>query len=139
MKRIVVDAAEERKFRRRALRHMPNEYIEALFGIERRNELVICAFINIEHTGTPRTLDHDDEDYERHRRQAERSGLTLLGTIHTHPHRDSALFSDTDAHESLRLGERVMGICAIDTSGTRRKCITRYWPPIEPLPVEYWS
>jgi proteasome lid subunit RPN8/RPN11 len=139
VKRIVVDAAEERKFRRRALRRMPSEYIETLFGIETRAEYVVCAFVEIEHIATPTSLDYDDEDLERHKLLAARSGLILLGSIHTHPHREDALFSDLDMRELLRLDEKVMGILAIDTSGARRRCTVAYWPQIQPLAVEYWE
>jgi proteasome lid subunit RPN8/RPN11 len=135
--RVVVDRNEEKKFRRRAMRRMPKEYIELLFGHVHDDSIVICAFVEIDHESTPQALTYDTEDLERQVDLAAKSGLEYLGTIHSHPHRPDTMFSETDARDSLGREDIVFGILAIDDSKRPWKCVTDYWPKVKPFEVEY--
>jgi proteasome lid subunit RPN8/RPN11 len=135
--RVVVDMAEEKKFRRRALRRMPNEYLEAMFGYEKNGQYVICAFEEIEHESTPKGVSYDPSDLAHAEKRAAESGMVLLGTIHSHPNRTEGMFSEMDARDVFHSGEKIFGILAIDASGKRRKCVTCYWPGVHLLDVEY--
>jgi proteasome lid subunit RPN8/RPN11 len=137
--RIVVDRVEEQKFRRRALRRFPLEYIEALWGYIRGNTLYICAFVSMNHRASKRAIWYEDQELDEHEEDAAEAGYGLLGTIHTHPNCSDARFGDTDLEQSQDTQELVLGICAIQiiTVGRkeRKKCLLAYWPVVRPMLV----
>jgi proteasome lid subunit RPN8/RPN11 len=136
--RVIVDKDEERKFRRRALSHMPNEYMEVMYGYVEDDTLVVCAFVDIDHEGTPKSIAYDQEEIDRQKGLAEKSGLVLLGTIHTHPDREEGIYSECDARDSYHNEEKLFAICSIHMkSGKRRTVDIWYWPGVTPLEVEY--
>jgi proteasome lid subunit RPN8/RPN11 len=134
--RIVVDKEQENNFRRRALRAMPDEYIETLYGYVDGSTAYICAFVDCEHEGTPAQVTYDDDELDSHEHHARKNGLELLGTIHSHPDREDPLYSHADARDCFdKKKESLFGICAISITGKRRKCNIAYWPAVQPLPV----
>jgi proteasome lid subunit RPN8/RPN11 len=133
-----VDKKEEAKFRRRAIRALPNEYLETMYGFIKDDEVYICAFMEFEHESSPVDISYDDDDLVRDQNHAQANGLTMLGTIHTHPDREDALYSESDARSCWETKQEIVfGICAISNKGKRRKCHVAYWPGVEPLPVTY--
>ena len=136
--RIVVDKKEEARFRRRALRRYPYEYIEALWGQVRGDTMYICAFVKMLHTSSDRAIFLADNEMDDHVEDAEEHGMHFLGTIHTHPDCEDTRFGDTDLETSQESQEAVMGICAIQTKAKRlpldRKVVRiAYWPTVRPL------
>jgi proteasome lid subunit RPN8/RPN11 len=136
--RIVVDKKEEAKFRRRALRRFPLEYIEALWGQIRGDILYICAFVRMEvDKATIKSLYYDEQELDFHVEDAKEAGLQFLGTIHSHPNCEDTRFGDTDLENVQDSGEIVMGIAAIQRIGEgrkkRKRCILEYWPVVHPL------
>lgn len=143
--KIVVDKKEEAKFRRRCLDNYPYEHIEALWGQIRGDTLYICAFMQMEHEVTVKTINYEDEELDWHEDDAREAGLEFLGTIHSHPDCADDRFGDTDLEMSQESQEMVMGICAIETKKKgkngkakklkRRRTRIAYWPTVRPLQV----
>ena len=87
-------------------------------------------------------MHYEDFELDEHEEDAVEAGMSLLGTIHTHPDCDEARFGDTDLEASQESQETVMGICAVQTTERvdgktkklRRKIVRlEYWPCIRPL------
>jgi proteasome lid subunit RPN8/RPN11 len=136
--KVVVDRRAEALFRRRALRRYPLEYIESVWGRIIGTTAYIHAFMPLDHEATPDAINYDDADLWDQHDEAREEGLTVLGSIHTHPDRDDAIFSETDLREHvIDPHDRVMGICAIECKGKRRKLHIAYWPGVLPCPVIY--
>jgi proteasome lid subunit RPN8/RPN11 len=136
--RVVVDKRAEQGFRRRALRRYPLEYIETLWGRIEGTTAYVHAFMPLKHSATPDQIDYDDADLWDQHDEARDEQLTVLGSIHTHPDRDEAIFSEGDLREHIiDPHDRVMGICAIECKGKRRKCRVIYWPGVLPCLVTY--
>ena len=132
---VVVNLDEERGFRRRALRAMPNEYMEVLYGFVEGDTINICHFGEIDHEGTQTRLECEPGAWEYCEWLAKMSGMELLGSIHTHPYRDHTMYSYIDAVSSAEYGETVLAVCAIDATKPRRKTIIDYWPAIKAMDV----
>jgi len=141
--RVVVDKSAERGFRRRALRHLPKEYIEAIFGYVQDRTAHVCIFAPFPHTATSKAIYYDEEEAaDDCSAEAKEHRLQHIGSIHSHPRRDDAMFSETDLQERRRdLHDLVMGICAIEihrkAGKTRRRCRIAYWPGVLPLDLDY--
>lgn len=151
--KIVIDKQEEAKFRRRALKAYPMEYIEALWGFIRKDVLYVCVFMpmeqNVDNEGTPikpknNSVSYAEDELDSHEDEAKEHRLTLLGTVHTHPDCSLTHFSEGDLLDQLDSQETVFGICAIETIETkskgkkcRRQCKIAYWPSIRPLHIEH--
>lgn len=135
---VRVDRSAEAGFRRRALKALPKEHLETLWGFVENGVAHICVFMPIEQKATPTEVSYSDQEIAAQRLEARAYQMEYLGTIHTHPGRDETIFSEGDLRELQRLPEMVMGICAIETKeNKRRKCHIAYWPGIKPLKVEY--
>lgn len=134
---IRVDRSAEAGFRRRALRALPNEWIETLWGFVENGVAYICVFMPVSQKGSPTEVTYSDSEIEAQKLEARSYKLEVLGSIHTHPDREETIFSEGDLRELQRLPELVMGICAIDISSKRRKCRVAYWPGVKPMKVEY--
>jgi proteasome lid subunit RPN8/RPN11 len=139
--KVVVDKKEERNFRRRALGHYPNEYIEALWGRIHGDTLYVVAFVRMEHKGHRRSIEYEDSELDEHEDDAREAGMSFLGTIHTHPNFSDTRFGDADLASAQESQELVMGILAIETSRDgkplkRRRCRMAYWPVSRPLLTE---
>lgn len=136
--KIQVDKHAEAGFRRRALKAYPKEYIETLWGYIRDGVAYVCVFMPLKHTSTPHYVDYDHIDLRSQHREAQEYELEVLGSIHTHPDRDDAIFSENDLRELQEQDnpEKIMAICAIE-KGKRRKLRISYWPGVLPMQVEY--
>ena len=140
--RIVVDKHQERLFRRRAYRAYPAEHIETLWGFVHAGTVYVCAFTPIDYTAAPTWIQYDDEEWDLSEELAREHGLAHIGSCHTHPDRAETIFSEQDLRSSLEEGrDLVMAICAIDSSGKRRRSRMAYWPNVRPFALEYsdWS
>jgi proteasome lid subunit RPN8/RPN11 len=117
---VVVDKKVLASFRRRALKAYPNEYIETIWGKLKGNTAYVFVFHAMEHEATPVAIKLDSE-HEHHEEESMSSTMELLGTIHTHPGKDSIPFpSETDIQTHLSEAEPIMGIMAINKRGKRR-------------------
>lgn len=114
----------------RAKKKYPKEYIEAIWGTETIEGFRISKFAKVEHTGTKKSIYHDDFDIKSQDWLARQEGLNYLGTVHTHPHitYDSCP-STTDHKESFRLGDRIMGIVVLYKKNGRFKIEHDWWFP----------
>ena len=138
--KIVIDKKEERKFRRRALRQFPKEYMQVMYGFIENGVAYVCIFLDIKHTATSQACSYWHSDLDAHMDEAKRHNLVCLGTIHSHPDRDHTLFSEGDLEDSQSTQEVIMGICAIESLGKgkkRRRCHVAYWPTTRPIDVVY--
>jgi proteasome lid subunit RPN8/RPN11 len=139
--KIVVDKKNEIKFRHRALKEYPQEYIESLWGIIRGDTLYICIFMPMEcKKVTPTSIEfHEgEEEFDHQEDEAKEYKLEFIGTIHTHPNRDTSVCSDGDIHSCQETNEMIMGVMNIPTlkEGKKyRRCSISYWPCVRPLEV----
>ena len=136
--KVVVDRREEAKYRRRAIRAYPNEYLEATWGFIRGTTIYICIFMPMEHVGTPDYICFEDDDLDQHGDEAKEEKLELIGTIHSHTTEDlSGEPSLLDIYSSTAAIETVIGICAIQKQESGRlRTIMRYWPRLREFDIE---
>lgn len=122
---VVVDRKILDGFRRRALKHYPREYAEQLWGIVESSKANVCVIEPIDLKQQTRNgvdFDFDQQCGTKH------SGMTLLGSIHTHPApHDRTGPSDDDVSSSIHDKEIVWGICGIRKTPKRRFFSCRFW------------
>lgn len=86
---------------------------------------------------------HAEGFYKQVKRAAERNGLQVLGTIHTHPYQEAgydAAMSECDHDDGHSWGEVISGICAIEKKANgRRQTKIRFWLPQGDIPVKIRS
>ena len=122
------------RFRRRALRRYPKEYMETIWGRVRGGEAYIYAFHPIKHAGDRESLEYEPVDIEEQRdEEAPLEKMIFLGTIHTHP--DSDIEPSQADWETARVdGDTVIGICQIVMNKGRRAARIRFYSePIDEL------
>ena len=116
-----------RGYRRRALARYPREYMETLWGRMRDGEVDIYACYPIDHKGTRDNCQYVGSDIEAQRDEdAPEHGLTLLGTIHSHPDGSSGP-SEADFVTAAGDGDIVSGICQILRHNGRRRSWVRFY------------
>jgi Fe-S oxidoreductase len=129
---IYVDDAQQRGFRRRAIRafHKGQEYIEAVFIRRGLGEFHVERFVPliITHAGR-KIVNWDETQYNALKNEAKNLGLEF-GTIHTHIVTDSAP-SKYDHVESVAAGELLVGVCEIEKTKSGRAHIVTldFWQP----------
>lgn len=135
--KIVVDRKVEAAFRRRALAHLPSEYMEGIWGRIVGDAIYIHAFMPIAQRSKPDTVYYDAEDLDDQEDEAIAEQLEMIGTIHSHPDCLDAIFSEGDTRSVQESQEAIMGICAIikNEGEKRRTCNIQYWPAPHPLRV----
>ena len=72
-------------------------------------------------------------DYEQVRRETEKRGSRIVGSIHSHPGVDDAVLSPEDYESCIAEGHRICGIVATGGSDSR----VRFWVMSCALPVDY--
>lgn len=144
--KVVVDGKQLRRFRRRALKAFPLEYVEALWGTATPEALTIKAFVSLPHTAQQinaacsvcgnrddsTSLNYEDKSIRKLKKDALSADLQFLGTIHSHPERKADTYpSDTDNEVSRKHAELVMGIMAIWESevSKRKRSNVKWWTP----------
>lgn len=114
---VVVDKKVLGAFRRRAMRAYPKEYIETVWGKVQGTTAQIFVFHTMEHEATSKKL----KTHPLHEEESLHDGLTLLGTLHSHPGSDvSPHPSKCDIVDAWHEGELIFGIMAINLRGSRR-------------------
>lgn len=137
--KVVVDNRVLGGYRRRALRHFPNEYMETLWGRISNNVITIIAFQAIEHEATTKDLSYDDDQIFIQTEDANDEKLQLLGTIHSHPYPTHTCTkcgttadpspSKADWVDMADNSEIVSGVCAIWVRESGRKQTKiQFWP-----------
>jgi proteasome lid subunit RPN8/RPN11 len=112
-------------FKRRALKQYPKEYAEQLWGTVEGSKANICVIEPVDLT--QQTRDGVDFDFDQ-RCGTKHSGMTLLGSIHTHPAPyDHAEPSAADISSSIHDKEIVWGVCGIRKTPKRRFFSSRFW------------
>ena len=110
--RVLVSGDVLAAFRRRAVRRYPREYMETIWGKMVNGDAHIFSFQTIPHTGTRETCEYVYSDIVSQREDAEEDGLTMLGTIHTHPDGGSGP-SESDMETARTDGDMVSGILQV--------------------------
>ena len=122
---VVVDRRVYDRFKRRAFDHYPKEYAEQLWGRVDGTRALVDIFQPVELT--KQTRNEVDFDFDQPC-GTEHSGLTLLGSIHTHP---AEFFGTTPSDDDIKAAaverEIVWGICAIRKTAKRRFAACRFW------------
>lgn len=141
--RVTVDRKQLQRFRARALKTYPQEYIEVVLGENRGDHLVIKKFVQIAHKATKtdqlcsvcgqatdqRSLDYTEDEMETCKRMARDEGLQILGSIHSHPDQQADTYpSDTD-NASCTTYDLLLGIMAIWKAGKRKRSSVKWWLP----------
>ncbi|MDR3748182.1 MAG: hypothetical protein P4M04_08550 [Acidobacteriota bacterium] len=124
---VVVDRKILDGFKRRALKYYPKEYAEQLWGTVEGGKANLCVIEPVDLS--EQTRDGVDFDFDQ-RCGTKHSGMTLLGSIHTHsaPY-DGTEPSDDDVSSSIHDKEIVWGICGIRKTAKRRFFSCRFWSP----------
>jgi proteasome lid subunit RPN8/RPN11 len=102
------------RFRRRARKRYPVEYLEILLGHVTGTEIEIVKSVPIKHTCTltsddEKTLDYKAGDLEFIQLKAEKEGLVWIGSIHSHPDSENTP-SESDNQSVIDDGEHAFGI-----------------------------
>lgn len=137
---VKVDPAEIRKFRRRVLRAYPNEHMELVWGKQvKLNVFHIHVFDQIKYIGVSDAIYYDDEQVRESAEEAKLVGLTLLGSIHSHPECHDSAPSEHDYDEALKAGELISGIALVCKQPNGRRSIRiRFWGPLHGVtPVHF--
>lgn len=83
-------------------------------------------------TQTASTVAWKTPEYDRVVKDADRRAMRVVGDIHSHPDRDSAVMSEADHKQLIVDGFRIAGICAVSGRRTRVK----FWVAESSLPCE---
>ena len=131
--RITCSKTELRKFTVRAGKRYPNEYIEALFVIRGGRAAYDVLLISVmPHKGTKHQCGSTDAIWDtRVAEIAKETGLTWLGSIHTHNGNvHEAGPSPGDNSDAIRIGERFFAIDCINRqpSGRLKHSVKFYFP-----------
>jgi len=134
---VYVDAAQQARFRRRALRafHKNQEYAEAIFIRRGLGEFHVERFVPLHITKADAYLvEYDDVHYAALKNEARAQGLEV-GTIHTHVVLESGSAPSKHDHlDGVKEGEALVGVCEIEKKKhSRRARITiDFWQPQQP-------
>jgi hypothetical protein len=129
---IFVDAKQQRRFRRRAIRafHKNQEYVEVIFVRRGVGEFHVEQFRPLHiNWATAKGVSYDETEYLALKNEAHNLGLEI-GTVHTHILNDSAP-SKQDHTDGVKDGEVLVGVCEIEKTKTgRAKVVTLdFWQP----------
>lgn len=83
-------------------------------------------------TQTPSAVAWKTTEYDRVVKDADRRAMRVVGDIHSHPDRDTAVMSERDHKQLVVDGFRIAGICAVSGRRTR----VRFWVAESSLPCE---
>jgi hypothetical protein len=127
---------ELRKFKARAGRRQPAEYIETLWGFKTGRDHDIQAIRLVPHRGTRNVCQPGIDAWNRHLEEvAKATGMQFLGTIHTHNdeiHDEGP--SPSDNLSALETGERIFAIdCIRRLPSGRLKHVVKFWYPQAPV------
>lgn len=127
---------ELRKFKARAGRRQPAEYIETLWGFKTGKDHDIQAIRPVSHRGTRNICQPGIDAWNQHLEEvAEATGMQFLGTIHTHNdeiHDEGP--SPSDKLSALETGERIFAIdCIRRLPSGRLKHVIKFWYPQAPV------
>src|SRR5208283_5802316 len=104
---VIVDRRILDGFKRRALKHYPKEYAEQLWGTLEGRKASVCVIEPVDLT--QQTRDEVEFDFDQ-RCGTEHGGMTLLGSIHTHPAPyEGTEPSEADISSSIHDKEIVLG------------------------------
>jgi len=122
---VIVDRRILDGFKRRALKHYPKEYAEQLWGTLEGRKASVCVIEPVDLT--QQTRDEVEFDFDQ-RCGTEHSGMTLLGSIHTHPAPyEGTEPSEADISSSIHDKEIVWGVCGIRKTPKRRFFSCSFW------------
>lgn len=132
----VFPKAHLRRFRLRATRAYPKEYIELLFGSKSGSRFIIQHLETLKHKATRSILEFDNDHFEDVVAQTiAKTGLEFLGTIHTHT-QGLPEPSEMDNVWAIYCEEHVFAINMITkTKSGRPKHALSLWLPQKPLDV----
>jgi hypothetical protein len=135
--KITCSKSELRKFKVRAGKHYPHEYMETLFGINGGQAGCDILLISpVPHAGNKHQCSSTDEIWDQHVEDvAEEQGLTWLGSIHTHNgniHYPGP--SPSDNSEAIRCLENFFAIdCITRRPSGRLVHSVQFWFPQYPI------
>jgi proteasome lid subunit RPN8/RPN11 len=138
--KIFIDKDEVKKLKQRMLKAYPNERIELMWGkFKKPDEFHIFIFDSIPHKGKRRSVDHAPEELNISSDHASTMGLTLLGSIHSHPDCEDCSPSEFDYDSGIEEGEVISGIATINKGKNGRKSIKiRFWGPLLGVEPRYF-
>lgn len=125
MSRVFIDKRILERFKKRALKVYPVEYIEEVWGRVKTDGIHVFYLGEMEQIADRGSIEYDYSGFEC----GEKDGsLQMLGTLHTHPHPcDESTPSRTDTRNSREEKEIVMGIMAIRKTPHRSFASTSFY------------
>lgn len=131
--KVLVSKSELRKLRKRMRDAYPNERIEYIWGHAHptKHEVHIYVFDQVKHKAGEdkegrKWCKADDVDSEESVKHAEENGLTILGSIHSHPDFAECSPSESDYDdEENNSTNLLMGICGVWKAGKSKRLQAR--------------
>lgn len=139
---VKYDSDVLKRFKERARKRAPLEYLELLFGHATEDQIEILRSVQVKHTATLSTS--NDQSIEQldegevatiKLKQAE-EGLEWIGDIHSHPGHSDNVPSTTDNECALEDKARIFGIYSFHSSSGRCSSQTCFYLPQKPLLLE---
>ena len=134
---MTCNKAELRKFKVRAGRRYPKEYMETLWGLrdgQRGCDVLLIKVVP--QKSNKHQCEVTDKGWTAHLEEtAAESGLTFLGTIHTHNgNRHEEIPTGADNISAIAVGEQFFAIdCIHKLPSGRLKHNVKFWLPQHPL------
>jgi proteasome lid subunit RPN8/RPN11 len=144
------------RFKRIARRRYPLEYLEILLGRVSEGAIEILKSVPIPHTSTVDladakdisscfqdaginfSCDFKDADLEVIKLKAEKEGLVFVGTIHSHPNKETTVPSEGDNESALDNQEQVFGIYSYKKNGKTGRTDSKlcFYLPQTAVPIQ---
>jgi len=142
MRKVKYEARELERFRRRARKRYPEEYIETLWGRIEPDAFYVEKFVPVPFRRYGRlSIEYDKADaLKLFGEQASKLGLIWIGSIHSHPDSSGPEPTDTDNAGARQDGEHVFAIYELSRpeNSKRLRSKTVWWPtqiPVEAAPI----
>ena len=138
MKPHLINKQAINRYRRKACKAYPLEYMEVLVGHIRPDSVLVMDILPVKHRGFKTYIEWTYEDFDVAREAATARGLLFLGSIHSHPN-CLANPSEWDNYGSRDLKEHLMGIMEVSCRPNGKKYTkTEWWFPQLKIPtVQY--
>jgi len=124
--KLKIDQKQLRRFRMRALKRVPKEYIEALYGYLKNGRMVVTNFRSVAQVAGPGHVSYRDGDWP-----AVWEGKILLGDIHSHLcHLDIGAIPDCAPSEEDWADTKdrlVIGICVVEPPGVKPRTRVKWY------------
>lgn len=141
---VKYDHSVLKRFKERARKRAPLEYLELLFGHITDDHIEILQSVPVKHTATLSTSNDqsieelDEGDVATIKLKQAADGLEWVGDIHSHPGHDDNVPSETDNESALKDKAALFGIYSFHFSTKSGRCSSQicFYTPQRPILLE---